>query len=1132
MLKYAAMSLLSKTLQTFLYKYLLDVDVEGVAMPSFMDVDGHSGWGVRLCNVRLREGVELMTLPGKRKVRIKRPKPPKEPPMASVSGVQEQAAKEASTMTGNGAETSVLNDAAAANIETATQSLDEANNDDLENETIRVRERRSMPVSPDYYASDDGESVVSDDGGGTRSRTSSVVEPRSWVCFSRGSNAVKDNAPVSFTPSDKSAKSLKEEEATQATQSSLSLAADGEADVSSQKAPAHTEPMFPNTGCDDEEEEEDEYIEVEKDMVLRLGNGGRIGVLDVRLVGKELHVSVEDAFLVVEACQKPDEPTDDADDGSTVGSEKDEGPKGKEPPGDKKKPASTKKADKDMSEGERVLDKSVIARALSAIPHLFLRDCRVRLVVREGDVGQEAEPDISDKDSILDIGIELLSVTSGEDFLAHVRADEEDAAANSTVNEEAYQSQASFATYDESSNNEFIVKRIRTGRGPEGGIWLNIFPPGKRNREKAHLKDDGESQSDEAPQWARERWMSDTEYCFFRCSGLDVRTRIFVGKQEETIDEYFFYDEFSVDSMLVGVDYVAPGPAPALPPLSEGVDAAALEGMQASGGVNCYETDENGIQSVKLDSIFHKVARDLVPTACRGDHLPCETCSACWTSDGKKAAKMTDHPLDRSTPLAGVVLNLSLNDPLEINTDRSSLEVIGQLVSLFLKKAEASSEVASEEPEEDLDAGTSTHGGRLCMPVPRRNSAKKSDISESFPTYMQPENIEILGLHLATIVIRIHAMRSDGSYDGALSFCYWETQTRCITMDIQKLSSEKNVQDVRIDVAEFSAIEYKGIKHSQLVTLGLPRPEMSSSSDSGSTSLKHLGSSSPKSPWPSTASALLGIPAPLETINYESRERHALQMRFVAVSGDSTDEQRSSMDMRIGVTSVDMPWKMKNDVYTVISESQKSVFGEPQADPERETNNQASTNRENVKEATPPKSSLMKCKIRFDGGRVNLNPLINLCLPPSTFFAEKSSTYGLFLETMLQRLEFAYGERVVVPKPRRGGLSLFASLPEGVRLRVLLFVNDLGPLETALGLKHEKNALLRYRSVNKGIVKVAKQSSKSRRKKGRSRMSSSQREEVLAELLSMDDASLQELWSLHRSNAQKPKDVSKRRSSN
>jgi hypothetical protein len=65
MLKTAAMSLLSKTLQTFLYKYLSDVDVEGVALPSVYD---GSGWGVRLSNVKLREGVQLMEqMPGKPK---------------------------------------------------------------------------------------------------------------------------------------------------------------------------------------------------------------------------------------------------------------------------------------------------------------------------------------------------------------------------------------------------------------------------------------------------------------------------------------------------------------------------------------------------------------------------------------------------------------------------------------------------------------------------------------------------------------------------------------------------------------------------------------------------------------------------------------------------------------------------------------------------------------------------------------------------------------------------------------------------------------------------------------------------------------------------------------------------------
>ena len=76
MLRSAAMTLLSKTLLTFLYKYLSDVDVEGIEMPSlYGSAEGPgSGWGVRLSNVKLREGAELKTLPGSKKSKPKQPK--------------------------------------------------------------------------------------------------------------------------------------------------------------------------------------------------------------------------------------------------------------------------------------------------------------------------------------------------------------------------------------------------------------------------------------------------------------------------------------------------------------------------------------------------------------------------------------------------------------------------------------------------------------------------------------------------------------------------------------------------------------------------------------------------------------------------------------------------------------------------------------------------------------------------------------------------------------------------------------------------------------------------------------------------------------------------------------------------
>lgn len=74
------MTLLSKTLLTFLYKYLSDVDVEGVEMPSLYggSEGSGSGWGVRLSNVKLKEGAELMQLPGGRKAKKKKKKQPKQ----------------------------------------------------------------------------------------------------------------------------------------------------------------------------------------------------------------------------------------------------------------------------------------------------------------------------------------------------------------------------------------------------------------------------------------------------------------------------------------------------------------------------------------------------------------------------------------------------------------------------------------------------------------------------------------------------------------------------------------------------------------------------------------------------------------------------------------------------------------------------------------------------------------------------------------------------------------------------------------------------------------------------------------------------------------------------------------------
>ena len=83
MFSYVAKSLLSKTLRAFLRKYLENIELESIDYGSSSSSSktaggnannlnhgtgtGNSGWGVRLSNVKLREGMELVKLPGKRK---------------------------------------------------------------------------------------------------------------------------------------------------------------------------------------------------------------------------------------------------------------------------------------------------------------------------------------------------------------------------------------------------------------------------------------------------------------------------------------------------------------------------------------------------------------------------------------------------------------------------------------------------------------------------------------------------------------------------------------------------------------------------------------------------------------------------------------------------------------------------------------------------------------------------------------------------------------------------------------------------------------------------------------------------------------------------------------------------------
>jgi hypothetical protein len=179
----------------------------------------------------------------------------------------------------------------------------------------------------------------------------------------------------------------------------------------------------------------------------------------------------------------------------------------------------------------------------------------------------------------------------------------------------------------------------------------------------------------------------------------------------------------------------------------------------------------------------------------------------------------------------------------------------------------------------------------------------------------------------------------------------------------------------------------------------------------------------------------------------------------------------------------------------------------------------------------PHPKSLMTYAIQIDSGKIKIPPLVDMRIPMTRLSGERSSVAGIFLETVIEKLEFAYGS--TEPVMKKGCLSLpqIAALPESARMHILLCLKDLSSLEKALYMKKEKNSFRRIKAVDKGIVKMAKKISKrdSKVAKRKSTLATSshgnqqvasdlacRRQQILSDVMKLDDAELSELWSVHQ----------------
>lgn len=962
-LKTAAMSLLSRTLQTFLSKYLSDVDVEGVALPSVYD---GSGWGVRLSNVKLREGVELMkTMPGTMlKKRTKK-----------CRGFRKQRRRRDRSKKKSNHVDDAYNDVNMPRYNEAYRGGNggavggELKVDDSERSN-RGRSYSSSMTPPDVPIVDEAymsstESLLSsggeDDNDEFLSRPVTPVQERQSFlsCFTsrRTSASGTHTAPTAASSKEKSDRNQEIEKTTQDEHQKYFEGVSRKDESSMQRLkgralPSVARPVSFRYDRDDEydgdeefDDEDDEYCkreeeeEYEQPVRLCLGADGRVGILDVRLIGKELHVMIEDADVTIEAIPILEDDDDDRNDSDTqddnVITDYDDLDKSRrskaEPSAGKQKGASTATTEKPKSKpkpepkretvGDRVLADNPLARLISSIPHLFLRDVRIRIIVRDqaiaasqtqgvaesdGSRKGSSQPQTVDdcgpkltkakpsyKDTMVEIGIDFLSVTSGDDVLSHFHHQTEGDVEDLGIDEGLVTSKigkpppllkvpSQVIPDGPDHTNEYLVRQIRTSRGPEGGFFVQLYAPTPKQHGKLFpsLNSDGDL-------WARQQWLLSTEHRLLRLSGLDLLARIHVGTKKVDSGYSWFYGEYVEDedmgsdiddSLLVfgGIDTVAPGPQLPLPPIeprmsrgltprksnapgndmelpatvtpATGMQKTEVDTCERSSSLNagavCYEVDKNGIQYCNIPSLFHRISRGMEPASCKNcKHLPSEVCHQCWQSPPDRDDVIQDSSLDLCTPMPGLVLQIGLRDPVELNIDRSSLETISILRSLFTKPPKAPTPQDSSSISDD----DGSNAASMAVAAPSRKVEESSrgasattgffsglfygksteavdeeEQSDAFETYMQPETISIVGIFASKINFRVHVLKPNAE-DRGLAFCYWDVAIDCLTLDRQTLAaSEKSFQDVKLDVGHLIWKEYRGISVKQLVSLGLP----------------------------------------------------------------------------------------------------------------------------------------------------------------------------------------------------------------------------------------------------------------------------------------------------------------------
>jgi hypothetical protein len=438
--------------------------------------------------------------------------------------------------------------------------------------------------------------------------------------------------------------------------------------------------------------------------------------------------------------------------------------------------------------------------------------------------------------------------------------------------------------------------------------------------------------------------------------------------------------------------------------------------------------------------------------------------------------------MDGKMPLPGFVFHLSVADPLELNVDRNNLEAFSYAISLF----------SDNEASVQRTAGADSNTQHLMQSSPMKKSVNKQEScqnkDESFPKFMQPDSTYLSGIHLSKVIVRVHAMRSRPYNDSGLHFRYWQVFLQSLCLEEQQIDSDEMfIRDVTCHAGRIECTDFTGVCERHLLIAG----------------------SQDNFRLPFTASKVLDVSLPVVL------DTCAVHTRLIMCGSGKADELGSVLSMphtafvnvRAGSTNINVDSNLFFEMSSSATEAMLVLFPGSTEEKKKEQN------------TTKPSFDNTQCSSRKElswlfrvsakGGHVSYDPFIELNIP-DTDFDGRIGPGGLSFDTFLKGVGVKYG----LQKQSSPQQFPLCSLPETLRMHILVFIDDLSPLERVLNINSKKNVsvFLRSHAINKKLTTMKDCRGKTVFKREEN---ANRREILLKRLLELEDDALENLLTTH-----------------